>query len=78
VPLSRVSPRQVRYLRLIPSILLYLAYLTILSTTRGAIENGSLPPAIGLWWVHGLFLAVGIMLVAQLHHKLPWLRKAGG
>ena len=56
VPLSRVNPRQGRFLKLLPAILLYMAYLTILIAARGALEKGKIPPALGLWWVHGIFL----------------------
>lgn len=63
VPLSRVNPRQGRFLKLLPAILLYMAYLTILISVRSAVEKGRLPIGLGLWWVHGLFLAIGIGLM---------------
>jgi lipopolysaccharide export LptBFGC system permease protein LptF len=44
VPLSRVNPRQGRFLKLLPAILLYMAYLTILIAARGALEKGKIPP----------------------------------
>jgi lipopolysaccharide export system permease protein len=40
VPLSRVNPRQGRFLKLLPAILLYMAYLTMLISVRGALEKG--------------------------------------
>lgn len=39
VPLARVNPRQGRFLKLLPAILLYMAYLTILIAARGALEK---------------------------------------
>jgi len=63
VPLSRVNPRQGRFLKLLPAILLYMAYLTILIAARGALEKGKIPPALGLWWVHGVFLIIGLGLL---------------
>jgi lipopolysaccharide export system permease protein len=63
VPLSRVNPRQGRFLKLLPAILLYMAYLTILISARGALEKGKLSPVIGLWWVHGIFLVIGLGLL---------------
>ncbi len=62
VPLARVNPRQGRFLKLLPAILLYMAYLALLISARGWIESGKLPPALGLWWVHGLFLLIGVVL----------------
>jgi len=63
VPLSRVNPRQGRFLKLLPAILLYMGYLTILISARGALEKGKLSPALGLWWVHVLFLLIGLGLL---------------
>ena len=63
VPLSRVNPRQGRFLKLLPAILLYMAYLTILIAARGALEKGKLPIGLGLWPVHGLFLLIGLGLM---------------
>jgi lipopolysaccharide export system permease protein len=63
VPLSKANPRQGRFLKLLPAILLYMAYLTILIAARGALERGKIPIAFGLWWVHAMFLAVGVLLL---------------
>jgi lipopolysaccharide export system permease protein len=63
VPLSRVNPRQGRFLKLLPAILLYMAYLTLLIAARSAMEKGRLPAALGMWWVHALFLAIGLLLM---------------
>lgn len=63
VPLSRVNPRQGRFLKLLPAILLYMAYLTILIAARGALEKGKIPQALGLWWVHAIFLVIGLGLL---------------
>ena len=79
VPLSRVNPRQGRYLKLLPAILLYMAYLTILITVRGALEKGKLPMALGMWWVHALFLSIGLLLLywEPLRLKMAGRRTAG-
>jgi len=63
VPLSRVNPRQGRFLKLLPAILLYMAYLTILIAARGALDKGKIPAMFGLWWVHGIFLSIGLGLL---------------
>lgn len=63
VPLSRVNPRQGRYLKLLPAILLYMAYLSLLIAARSALDKGRIPEALGLWWVHVLFLAIGLLLL---------------
>ncbi|MBY4678984.1 LPS export ABC transporter permease LptF [Marinobacterium arenosum] len=61
VPMARVNPRQGRYARLVPSILIYLLYLTLLSAARSEIEEGG---AVWLLWlVHLLFLLLAANLV---------------
>lgn len=72
VPLSRVNPRQGRFLKLLPAILLYMAYLALLIAARGALDKGRIPQALGLWWVHGLFAAIGLGLLYWEPLRLKW------
>jgi lipopolysaccharide export system permease protein len=78
VPLSRVNPRQGRFLKLLPAILLYMGYLSMLTWGRGLLEGGKIPLALGLWWVHGLFLVIGLGLMywEPLRLKLASRRSA--
>jgi len=78
VPLARVNPRQGRFLKLLPAILLYMAYLSLLIAMRGALDKGRIPPALGLWWVHLLFFAIGMLMLywESLRLKLA-ARRAG-
>jgi lipopolysaccharide export system permease protein len=62
VPLSKVSPREGRFARLVPALLLYLAYFGLLVVSRDLVGRGTLPATIGLWWVHLLFIGVGWLL----------------
>jgi lipopolysaccharide export system permease protein len=75
VPLSRVNPRQGRFLKLLPAIFLYMTYLSLLIAARGALMKGRLPVELGLWPVHGLFLLVGLLLLYWEPLQLRW--KAG-
>ncbi|BCD84542.1 LPS export ABC transporter permease LptF [Pseudomonas solani] len=72
VPLSRVNPRQGRFLKLLPAILLYMAYLSLLIAARGQLDKGKIPMALGLWWVHGMFLLVGLSLLYWEPLRLKW------
>ncbi|MCU9946140.1 LPS export ABC transporter permease LptF [Pseudomonas sp. PDM13] len=72
VPLSRVNPRQGRFLKLLPAILLYMAYLSLLIAARGQLDKGKIPMALGLWWVHGMFLLVGLSLLYWEPMRLKW------
>lgn len=82
VPMSRTNPRQGRFAKLIPSILLYLLYLTLLGSARSEIENGASP--LRLWLVHGVFLAIALNLIfagrfwRRLFSRLPSLPRRSG
>lgn len=64
VPLSRSAPREGRYSRVTVGILVYIIYANLLGAAKVWVEQGVVPQAIGMWWVHGLFLlgAVGLLL----------------
>lgn len=63
VPLARVNPRQGRFLKLLPAIFLYMAYLGLLIAMRDALDKGRMPVALGMWPVHALFLLIGLGLL---------------
>ncbi|MDG2175638.1 MAG: LPS export ABC transporter permease LptF [Gammaproteobacteria bacterium] len=62
VPLSRVSPRQGRFAKIVPAVFLYILYFGLLLVSRDMTAAGDLPLFIGLWWVHGVFLLLGWLL----------------
>ena len=62
LPLARVNPRQGRFLKLLPGVLLYLFYLSMLILVRGMVEDGEFPVNPGLWSVHLLFGAIALAL----------------
>lgn len=72
VPLAKVNPRQGRYLKLLPAILLYMSYLALLIAMRGSLEKSRIPAWLGLWWVHGLFLSIGLALLYWETMQLKW------
>lgn len=66
VPLSYVRPRQGRFAKLFPAVFLHIFYLSALISVQGMIEKGKLNPAIGLWAVHAIFLAIaGYLLLKE-------------
>lgn len=65
VPLSAVDPRQGRFGKIFPALLLYLGYYLLLMAGRKVLENGKVPPELGLWWVHGVILLIGVLLLAR-------------
>lgn len=82
VPLSVVNPRQGKFAKMLPAILLFLGYYLLLIAMRSAVENGSVPSIIGFWPVHLIALTFGISLLMKsrksglkLKSKLPRFRK---
>lgn len=63
VPLSKTNPRQGRYLKMLPAILIYVFYLVFLTNGRKAIAAGDLSPAVGLWVIHIPFLVVALLML---------------
>jgi lipopolysaccharide export system permease protein len=71
VPLSRVSPREGRFARIVPAMLLYLVYFALLLAARDKVAEGELSPAIGLWWIHLVFAVFGWLLFTGRLPQLP-------
>ena len=63
VPLAKSRPRQGRYGKMAAGILVYFIYFNLLGAARVWVEQGELAPAIGVWWVHGLVLLLGLVLL---------------
>jgi lipopolysaccharide export system permease protein len=63
--LSKVNPRQGRFGKLFPAILMYLGYFLLLMAARRALEDGKIPTGLGLWWVHGIILFIGAILLSR-------------
>ena len=82
VPLSRVDPRQGRYSKLFPAALIYAVYFLLLQYSRDLVAAGELNALIGVWWVHALFIAIGIFVfrfpdIAHYVASRKALREAG-
>lgn len=65
VPLSAVDPRQGRFGKMFPALLLYLGYFMLLMAGRKVLEDEKIPAQLGLWWVHGIVLLIGLTLVVR-------------
>ena len=69
---SHTNPRRGRYAMLFPAILLYLIYLVLLNSARGAVEEERLSSAIGLWSVHFAFFILTISFMIDKRQWLQW------
>jgi lipopolysaccharide export system permease protein len=67
IPLSHSAPREGRGGRVVLGVLAYTIYANVLFMDRAWIASGAMPPALGLWWVHVVTLAIAVI----------WLRRQG-
>ncbi|CAK9883737.1 MAG: Lipopolysaccharide export system permease protein LptF [Candidatus Erwinia impunctatus] len=72
VPLSVVNPRQGRVLSMLPAMLLYLIFFLLQSSLRSSGAKGRLDPAVWMWGVNLVYLALAIVL--NLWDTLPMRR----
>lgn len=78
VPLGKVQPRQGRYAKFLPAVLIYMVYYNLLTVVKRMIANQTIPPLPGLWAVHVIFLlvALGMLLhVTGRWHELLYNRR---
>jgi lipopolysaccharide export system permease protein len=65
VPLARLRPRQGRFGRIGIAILVYFIYSLLLDASRAWVESETVPNYIGMWWVHGVALMLGLWMLAR-------------
>ena len=83
VPLSVVNPRQGKFGKMMPALMLFLGYFLLLIALRSSVERGSVPHTIGLWPIHILAFVLGWILLIKsrtsgmkIKAKLPWVGRA--
>lgn len=64
LPLASVQPRQGRYAKFLPAILLYIVYYNLFTISKRWVSAGIIPSFVGLFWVHIVFLALALILIA--------------
>ena len=65
VPLSVVNPRQGKFAKMFPALLLFLGYFLLLTSARSAMDDGKIATAVGLWPIHLTALFVGWSLLLK-------------
>ena len=63
VPLSKSSPRQGRYGKLVVAVLLFVIYYNLMGVAEVWVKDGVVPPAIGMWWVALLPVLLTVVLL---------------
>lgn len=64
VPMSRSNPRQGRYFKLVPGLLIYLVYVVLLNTGRDRVSQGELSPWLGFWTFHGFVFLMALLMLS--------------
>jgi lipopolysaccharide export system permease protein len=64
IPLGRLRPRQGRYAHAWIAILMFALYANLALAGRTWLSRGLTPSALGLWWVHGVFVLVSFAAMA--------------
>ncbi|QBG35560.1 LPS export ABC transporter permease LptF [Litorilituus sediminis] len=82
VPLSVVNPRQGKFAKMLPALMLFLGYFLLLTAMRSGVEKQAIPSYIGMWPVHISALFMGVTLLMRertsgrkIKAKLPKLRR---
>jgi len=74
ISLSRTTPRRGRFGKLFNAILAYIIYSNLLAVAQTWLERGVIPPWLGLWWVHLLFVTAVLALFAR-HYGIGLLAR---
>jgi lipopolysaccharide export system permease protein len=72
VLLSKTSPRQGRFAKLLVAIVIFIIYNNALSVSKSWIETSQIPAMLGMWWVH-LGLLLYIIFLYSRHSG--WLQR---
>lgn len=72
LPLSYLNTRGGRSTNMIFALLAYMVYYNTMSIAQAWVVQGKLSPWIGLWPVHGLFLAVAWLWLMQRRRVRSW------
>jgi lipopolysaccharide export system permease protein len=70
VGMSRVKPRQGRFARIMPGMLVMLLYYLALLLNRNAIVEAQLPSWMGLWFVHLAFAGLAAWQLSRLRQPV--------
>jgi lipopolysaccharide export system permease protein len=74
-PLSRVQPRQGKFMRVFPAVLIYALYVSLLFCSRSWIKAATVPTWVGMWWVPVLAVTLVLGFFAHVYAKARRMRK---
>ncbi len=62
-PLAKVNPRQGRFAKMFPALILFIVYVSLIAGLTGSVESGKLSPWVGFWAVHLFFTVLGCLFI---------------
>lgn len=71
--LAYTPPRRGRLMNLFAAVLVYFLYSNMLALGMTLIKKDEVPGFVGLWWVHGVMLLIGLHLLRQRSGNKPLL-----
>jgi lipopolysaccharide export system permease protein len=74
VRLGRGAPGRGRYAMVVPALLLYLVYRSLLGTAKNWVADGTLPAVPGVWLVHAACLL--LVMILMLRAPVLWRGRA--
>lgn len=66
IPLSYVKPRQSRFSKFLPAILIFIIYYNFFTVSKRWVSIGWIPAWLGVWWVHALMILLALMGLAYI------------
>jgi lipopolysaccharide export system permease protein len=80
VPLSRASPRQGKYAKVVAAVLVYAVYYNISAMAKTWVEQGVVGSIPGIWWVQiilaGLLLALLFQPTLAFRSRRNWRKSS--
>ncbi len=74
IGLAHGKPRQGRFARIVPAIILFLSYLYLMVVLRDQISSGASNGVALVWLTHSAYLALGIWVLFGAQWRLSWQR----
>lgn len=74
IPLAKVQPRQGRYAKFLPAVLIYMVYYNFLTIVKRYIAKGEIASVPGLWGIHIVFILIALAMLFHVSGRWAELR----
>ncbi len=70
IPLGKVQPRQGRYAKFLPAVVIYMVYYNFMTVVKRSIATSKIGATPGIWGVHILLFLISAVLIMHLAGRL--------